>query len=213
LELLPGGKSLSKLITSLPIGRHLISIVYAGFARGHNGSSCRYPRPIARTHLAPSKPSSSGPPLAGPSRSTYLVTGMIGGLLGSLAMGLAVHIPDALCVRLATAIAGSSPSAYPLAWGFHILTAVLIGSLFGLLGISFQIGSHRPLARSLLLGLATGPVVWAVFFSPLMLTFLPSMVSRNLLEASLAAHVLLGLVLGATLAVTLWVRPARHANA
>jgi predicted DCC family thiol-disulfide oxidoreductase YuxK len=206
VELLPGGKTLSAMITSIPGGTHLVSIVYEGFARGHNGSACRYPRPIARSRFGAAQLDSVVPADPGPARSTYLLTGMIGGLLGSLAMGLSVHVPDALCVALATAIEGPSASTAPLAWALHIVTAVLIGASFGWTAGFLRIKGRRSLGRSLLLGLSTGIAVWLAFFLPLMLTFLSSLVTQRFLASSLVAHVLLGLVLGTTLAGMLLVR-------
>jgi predicted DCC family thiol-disulfide oxidoreductase YuxK len=132
LELLPGGKVVSEAITSVPGGRRLISMVYAGFARGHNGSACRYPRPVAAPRIGFSASTRTILLEERPSTSTYLFTGLIGGLVGSPAMGLAVHLPDALCINLATTFLGRSPLPHALAWAIHFLTAALIGSIFGI---------------------------------------------------------------------------------
>ena len=118
-------------------------------------------------------------------------------------MGLAVHIPDALCLRLATVLAGHGAFQYPLAWGLHVLTAGLIGCAFGALASLIPIRGKRAVDQALLGGLSTGVVVWAGFFAPLMLTFLPQLVTSGLLESSFIAHLLLGIVLGLTLIVTL----------
>jgi predicted DCC family thiol-disulfide oxidoreductase YuxK/chromate transport protein ChrA len=206
LELLPGGKMLSRVITSAPGGPLVISTVYDGFARGHDGSACALPRPVASSENRLSQPVAPSSPTPGPSRSTYFLAGVFGGFFGSLAMGFAVHLPDALCLVLATAIVGRSPSTYALAWGFHVFTAMLIGAAFGILASFLRIGDGAPLSRGLLLGLSTGGVVWAGFFTPLMLTFLPSLVTRSLLESSFVAHALFGLVLGLTLVVMLRLR-------
>jgi predicted DCC family thiol-disulfide oxidoreductase YuxK len=206
LKLLPGGRLLSRVIVSAPGGPLLISIVYAGFARGHDGSACAIPRPGDSPQSGLSQLTAMGPLSPRPSRSKYLLTGVIGGFFGSLAMGLSVHLPDALCVALATAILGRNPSTDVLAWVLHVLTAMLIGGAFGILASFLRIGDRRPVSRGLLLGLSSGAVVWAGFFTPLMLTFLPSLVTKGLLESSFVAHILLGLVLGLTLVVMLQLR-------
>lgn len=196
LQLLPGGRVFSKLITSSPEGRLVVSIVYEGFARGHNGSACRYPRPVAGPQLRRSTPASTEPAVRRRSRSAYVFAGMIGGLLGSLAMGLSVHVPDALCVWLATVLVGRAWGAIPLAWGLHFLTALLIGSAFGGVASVLPDRAVGSPARGLLFGLVSGLIVWAAFFLPLMGTILPQLVTGGLVESSFFAHVLLGLVLG-----------------
>jgi membrane associated rhomboid family serine protease len=128
-----------------------------------------------------------------------------------LAMGGVVPLPDALCVRFATDIAGQSPSTYPLAWALHVLTGVTFGVAFGILASITRVGGKRPMRRSVLLGLLSGGLVWAGFFSPSIAIFAPSLITDTLLETSLAAHVVFGLILGATLGIFLS-RNQRHAN-
>jgi len=120
-----------------------------------------------------------------------------------LAMGIIVPLPDALCLRLATDIAGLSPGTYPLAWAFHVVTGVTIGAVFGILASITRLGGRSPIRRSIVLGLLTGVLVWAGFFTPSMVTFMPSLITYPLIETSLAAHVVFGLVLGVTVGVRL----------
>jgi predicted DCC family thiol-disulfide oxidoreductase YuxK len=212
LELLPGGKILAKVVTTVPGGRRFIAIVYEGFAKGHNGSACRYPRPVSGPRIEQTSPLFSGPPRVRPSRFAYLVTGISGGLLGAVAMGLSVRLPDALCEALASRVAGHTPPTQALAWGFHFLTAVLIGSAFGMVASRVHIGDRGHLGRSLLLGVSTGVTVWVAFFVPLMLLFLPALVTTGLVESSFVAHVLLGIVLGTVLAAMLHLKRRQAAS-
>jgi hypothetical protein len=199
IELLPHGKTISRILTLAPGGQRSISFVYAGFARLHDKGSCRYHtsltqskgglgEPVSRGHLFPDLPISK-----------YLYVGLLGGFLGSLAMGGVVLLPDALCVRFATDITGQSPSTYPLAWALHVLTGVTFGVAFGFLASTTRIGRKRPMRRSFLLGLLSGGLVWAGFFIPSIAIFAPSLITEALLETSFAAHVVFGLILGATL--------------
>jgi len=203
IKLLPLGRATSKIITSAPGGPRLISFVYAGFSRLHDRGSCRYLRSSARPSVGFAERISKDVSIAGPSRSEYVFAGLIGGFFGSLAMGGIVPLPDALCLTLATDIAGRSPVTYALAWAFHVVTGVAIGAAFGILASVVRVGSRRPMRRSIFLGLLTGMLVWAGFFTPSIVTFMPSLVTYSFVELSLAAHVVFGLVLGATLSVRL----------
>jgi predicted DCC family thiol-disulfide oxidoreductase YuxK len=203
IELLPHGKTISRVITSAPGGPRSISFVYSGFARLHDRGSCRYHRSLTRSTGGLAEPVSGGLIFHNLSTSNYLYTGLLGGFLGSLAMGGVVPLPDALCVRFATDITGHSPITYPLAWGLHVLTGVTFGVAFGIFARMTRIESKRPMRRSVLLGLLSGGLVWAGFFSPSIAIFAPSLITDTLLETSLAAHVVFGLTLGATFGVVL----------
>ncbi len=211
IELLPLGKKISRVITVAPGGPRSISFVYAGFARLHDRGSCRYHRSLIRSTGDLTEPVSGGSQFPNLRISKYLYFGLLGGFLGSLAMGGVVPLPDALCVRFATDITGQSPSTYPLAWALHVLTGVTFGAAFGILASITRIEVKRPMRRSALLGLISGLLVWAGFFSPSIAIFAPSLITYALLETSLAAHVVFGLVLGATLGVMLS-RSQSHAN-
>ena len=203
MEALPGGAPLAKLVSSAPGGLWLISRLYGSFSKGHNGAACSYHRHITRAERAHHTRISIGHPFAGHRGSTYLSAGLVGGFAGSLAMGLFVHLPDALCIGLARFLAGVGPTSSYLAWTLHLLSGVSIGSGFGYLAAAIHLGNRKPLARSVFFGVCTGLFVWGAFFIPLMLIFLPQLVTQHLLEASLAAHVALGLVLGVALTVAL----------
>ena len=145
------------------------------------------------------------PLLAGPSRFRYGMAGLLGGLLGSLAMGVVVPLPDALCLQLATYIVVRGPIAYPLAWAFHIVTGVVIGVVFGFLVSIAPLRGWGQMPRSIPLGLLTGVLVWAGFFAPSMIVFTPSAITNRIIETSFAAHVIFGLVWGTILgAVPMW---------
>jgi predicted DCC family thiol-disulfide oxidoreductase YuxK len=203
IELLPHGSVISRVITSAPGGLRAISFVYAGFARLHDKGSCRYHLSLARSTDGLAEPDSGGPRLYKLSVSKYLYLGLLGGLLGSLAMGGVVPLPDALCVRLATDMTGRGPITYPLAWALHVLTGATFGVAFGILARIIRIEGKGLMERSVLLGLFSGGLVWAGFFSPSIVIFAPSLITDSLLETSLVAHLIFGLILGATFGVAL----------
>ena len=155
IKILPLGKAIAKVITSAPGGPRSISFVYAGFSRLHDRGSCRYQRSFASSKVGFAERVSKGLSIAGPSRSKYVYAGLIGGFLGSLA-GRHRPLPDALCLRLATDMAGRTPGTYALAWAFHVVTGVAIGAAFGILASIIRIGGWRPMHRSIFLGLLTG---------------------------------------------------------
>ena len=165
IKILPLGKAIAKVITSAPGGPRSISFVYAGFSRLHDRGSCRYQRSFASSKVGFAERVSKGLSIAGPSRSKYVYAGLIGGFLGSLA-GRHRPLPDALCLRLATDMAGRTPGTYALAWAFHVVTGVAIGAAFGILASIIRIGGWRPMHRSIFLGLLTGVLIWAGFFNP-----------------------------------------------
>lgn len=209
IELLPHGRTISRIITSAPAGPRSISFVYAGFARLHDKGSCRYHMSLARSAGRIVEPVSGYPSVRRLPISKYLYTGLLGGFFGSLVMGIVVPLPDALCVRFATDMTGQSPSTYFLAWALHIITGVTIGGAFGMFASLTRIGSKRPMRRALIAGLLIGMLVWAGFFSPSVAIFVPSIITSALLESSLVAHLVFGLVLGATLGAMLSRNPGR----
>lgn len=213
MDSLPGGAPLAKLVSLAPGGLWLISRLYGSFSKGHNGAACSYHRHITGPERARHPRISIRRPFAGHSGRTYLSAGLVGGFLGSLAMGLFVHLPDALCIGLARFLAGVGSTSSYLAWTFHLLSGVSIGSGFGYFASVIHLGNRKPLARSVFSGVCTGLFVWISFFIPLMLIFLPQLVTQNLLEASLAAHVALGLVLGVALTVGLGLGRGQAARA
>lgn len=204
---LPGGAPFAKLLSLTPGGVRLVSVVYASFSRAHDGSACSYPRTRSRRESTARTEHLVNPRFVGYPRSRYLSAGVLGGFIGSFAMGLFVRLPDALCVALATRIAGEGLGTDLLAWLFHVVTGVLVGVLFGYVAGTMHLGGRKRYARSLVSGVLVGLFVWSAFFTPLMLYFVPSLVTQHLLDASLAAHLTLGLVLGVTLPVTLGRNP------
>jgi predicted DCC family thiol-disulfide oxidoreductase YuxK len=203
IELLPHGKTISRVITSTPGGPGSIAFVYAWLARLHDRGSCRYHGSLTRSTGNLAEPVSGGPLTPKFPVSKYLSIGLLGGFLGSLAMGVVVPLPDALCVRFATGMMGQSPSTYTLAWALHVLTGVTLGGAFSVLASRIRLEVRRPMARSVFLGLSSGVLIWAGFFIPSIAIFAPSVITDALLEASFAAHVLFGLILGATFGVFL----------
>lgn len=203
IEIHPLGKAISRIITSVPGGSGWISILYGGFSRLHDNGSCWYHMYFAASKSSPAERVSKDPLLGGPSRFRCGLAGLLGGLLGSLAMGVVVPLPDALCLQLATDIVVRGPNTYPLAWTFHIVTGVVIGGVFGFLVSIAPLRGWGQMPRSIPLGLLTGVLVWAGFFTPSMIIFTPSAITNHILETSFAAHVIFGLVWGTTLGTIL----------
>lgn len=208
IEILPGGKAISRVITSAPGGAKSISFVYAGFSRLHDRGSCNYEKSLLSTRAHPIERVPETPLSKGHSRSRYLLAGLLGGIVGSLAMGAVVPLPDARCLRMSIEIAGPGPANYPLAWALHIATGATFGAAFGMVASMGKTGGRRMISRNILLGLPTGLSVWAGFFIPSLVVLAPSTITNALLETSLAAHLVFGLFLGATLGVTLSLSPA-----
>jgi hypothetical protein len=126
-----------------------------------------------------------------------LLLDFLGGLVGALAMGALVPLPDALCLTLAAYVLGGvGGNVFLMAWLIHEITGGIIGAIFGIVAGRIHGIGNNFVGRDLALGFVTGIVVWAGFFVPSMLALMPSLLSGKLIVRSFAAHIVFGLVVG-----------------
>jgi len=131
--------------------------------------------------------------------------GLFGGFLGAVAMGLLalmMPVPNTGGAPFFVAAAmqmGVGAMATAAGWMLHLVTGIVVGGIFGVVVAKVASLRARGLARGLGLGALTGFVVWVVFFLPMMAMLMPALMSMaTMVAGSFAAHIVYGLVLGAT---------------
>src|SRR6266571_120722 len=110
---------------------------------------------------------------------TAMVFGLVGGLVGAVAIGaLAYTIPppgvggDPFFVAAARLL-GLGTASWALGWILHLIVGMVIGAAFGV--VVSRIPRFRTIGvgRKLFLGVGAGMVAWVVLFLPLALFVLP----------------------------------------
>jgi uncharacterized C2H2 Zn-finger protein len=151
---------------------------------------------------------SDGAPTALASR--LLSFGILGGLVGALAMALiALMMPipgtgGAPFFVAAAMMMGVGSMATVAGWSLHLVTGVMVGAIFGVAVARISALRPKTAARAVGLGAAAGVAVWVVFFMPMMAMLMPALTSTPaMVGGSLVAHAIFGLVLGGVTAVAL----------
>ncbi len=143
--------------------------------------------------------------------SKAVEVGTAGGLVGALVMGgLALMMPingQPFFVAAAMLMGLSGTMATAAGWMLHVITGLVVGSIFGLAVTRFNAFRVTNIKRGLAWGLGAGVLVWVIFFLPtMMISGMTSMLGSMLMTmmlGSFAAHLVYGLILGGTVGVVL----------
>jgi uncharacterized protein DUF6789 len=127
----------------------------------------------------------------------------IGGIAGAIVMGgLAYMMPvnGQPFFVAAAMLMGLGSASTAAGWMLHLITGLIVGSLFGVVTARITRFHLTGIARSAALGIGGGVLVWLVFFLPMMMAVMASMIPPaqmpTMIVGSFAAHLVYGLVLG-----------------
>ena len=131
-------------------------------------------------------------------------TGLFGGFVGALIMGgLAYMMPingQPFFVAAAMLMGVSGTMAIAGGWALHLLTGLVVGTIFGVAITKINTLRISSSKRGLAWGLGAGILVFLIFFLPMMtLSGMATMLGSSLMSmaaGAFAAHLVYGLVLG-----------------
>ena len=142
--------------------------------------------------------------------SKALEAGVAGGLVGALVMaGLALMMPvnGQPFFVAAAMVMGVGSMAVLAGWMLHLVTGLVMGSIFGVAITRVNALRVTNVKRGLAWGLGAGALVWVIFFLPLMMASgMANMLGSALMTmmlGSFAAHLIYGLILGGIVGVIL----------
>jgi hypothetical protein len=126
----------------------------------------------------------------------------LGGIVGAVVMGgLAYMMPvNGQPFFVAAAMLMGLGSASPAGWMLHLVNGLVVGAIFGVVTAKVTRFHLTSITKGLGLGLGGGVLVWLVFFLPMMMAVMSSMIPASqmptMIIGSFAAHLVYGLVLG-----------------
>ncbi len=129
-----------------------------------------------------------------------LLFGLLGGLAGSIIMGLIAYATPAPNTGgdpffIATAgVFGFGNLAWAVGWLLHVITGMAIGIVFGVLAARGSVGTQRLTGR-MMAGVLVGLAAWVALFIPMMFLITPAAVSTQALSSGLVLNVTFGLIL------------------
>ncbi len=135
------------------------------------------------------------------SRSVQL--GLVGGVVGAIVMGgLAYMMPvngEPFFIAAAM-LMGIGSMATIAGWMLHLITGLVAGAVFGFATAKVTRFHLSGVSKGIGLGISAGILVWVVFFLPMMIAVMASMIPSGqmplMIAGSFAAHLVYGLVLG-----------------
>ena len=127
----------------------------------------------------------------------------IGGVVGAIVMGgLAYMMPvNGQPFFVAAAMLMGLGSVSTVAgWMLHLITGLVVGTIFGVVTAKVTRFHLTGITKSVGLGIGGGVLVWLVFFLPMMMAVMASMIPPvqmpTMILGSFAAHLVYGLVIG-----------------
>jgi hypothetical protein len=127
----------------------------------------------------------------------------IGGIAAAIVMGgLAYMMPvnGQPFFVAAAMLMGLGSASTAAGWMLHLITGLTVGSIFGVVTAKITRFHLTGITRSVALGIGGGVLVWLVFFLPMMMAVMASMIPADqmptMIAGSFAAHLVYGLVLG-----------------
>jgi hypothetical protein len=127
----------------------------------------------------------------------------LGGIVGAVVMGgLAYMMPvnGQPFFVAAAMLMGLGSASTPAGWMLHLITGLVVGSIFGAVTAKVKRFHLTSIAKSVGLGIGGGVLVWLVFFLPMMMAVMASMIPASqmptMIIGSFAAHLVYGLFLG-----------------
>jgi hypothetical protein len=129
----------------------------------------------------------------------------VGGIAGAIVMGgLAYMMPvnGQPFFVAAAMLMGLGSISTVAGWMLHLITGLVVGSIFGVVTAKVTRFHLTGIAKSVGLGIGGGVLVWLIFFLPLMMAVMASMIPAAqmpmMIVGSFAAHLVYGLILGGT---------------
>jgi uncharacterized C2H2 Zn-finger protein len=141
--------------------------------------------------------------MAQPQTARTISYAVLGGLIGSLALGavaLMMPIPGtggAPFFVAAAMLMGMGSMSWVAGWTLHLVTGLVIGAIFGVLLAKVSRLGLRTTSRALIFGGVAGIAAFAVFFIPIMAMLMPALMGMpTMVGGGFVAHAIFGLVLG-----------------
>ena len=162
-----------------------------------------------------------------PMASRAVLFGIIGGIIGSLAMigpkmisNIQLEMPyNVNWIVFGIVFGAEQPNAFAIGLGMHIITGIIIGTIFGIITGKITKLRINKISRGIVFGIITGLIVFGVFFIPMLQNVLapnlmelmmgmnpnapPDMIKQKMqtklptvIQTSLGLHILFGTVLG-----------------
>jgi hypothetical protein len=135
------------------------------------------------------------------SKSVQLAS--LGGIVGAAVIGgLAYMMPvnGQPFFVAAAMLMGFGSASTAAGWMLHLITGLVVGSIFGVVTAKVTRFHLTGITKSVGLGIGGGVLVWLVFFLPMMMAVMASMIPASqmptMIIGSFAAHLVYGLVLG-----------------
>ena len=127
----------------------------------------------------------------------------IGGVAGAILMGgLAYMMPvnGQPFFVAAAMLMGLGSMSTAAGWMLHLISGLVIGTIFGVVTAKVTRFHLTRVTKSVGLGIGGGVLVWLVFFLPMMMAVMASMIPAaqmpTMIVGSFAAHLVYGLVIG-----------------
>jgi len=121
-----------------------------------------------------------------PPASMAVLFGIIGGIVGSLAMigpkmisNIQLEMPyNVNWIVFGIVFGADQPNAFAIGLGIHIMTGVIVGAIFGIITGKITKLRINKISRGAILGIITGLIVFGVFFMPM----LQNVLAPNLMQ-------------------------------
>ncbi len=121
-----------------------------------------------------------------PTASRAVLFGIIGGIIGSLAMigpkmisNIQLEMPyNVNWIVFGIVFGAEQPNAFAVGLGMHIVTGIIVGAIFGIITGKITKLRINKISRGIVFGIITGLIVFGVFFIPM----LQNVLAPNLME-------------------------------
>jgi len=121
-----------------------------------------------------------------PAASRAILFGIIGGIIGSLAMigpkmisNMQLEMPyNVNWIVFGIVFGAEQPNAFAVGLGMHIVTGIIVGAIFGIITGKITKLRINKISRGIVFGIITGLIVFGVFFIPM----LQNVLAPNLME-------------------------------
>jgi len=121
-----------------------------------------------------------------PTASRAVLFGIIGGIIGSLAMigpkmisNIQLEMPyNVNWIVFGIVFGADQPNAFAIGLGMHIVTGIIIGAIFGIITGKITKLRINKISRGIVLGSIAGLIVFGIFFMPM----LQNVLAPNLME-------------------------------
>jgi len=121
-----------------------------------------------------------------PTASRAVLFGIIGGIIGSIAMigpkmisNIQLEMPyNVNWIVFGIVFGAEQPNAFAIGLGMHIVTGIIIGAIFGIITGKITKLRINKISRGIVFGIITGLIVFGVFFIPM----LQNVLAPNLME-------------------------------